>query len=116
MLTGVNPTADDGTVTVTVSYENEMGQVFTQDFYTTLYVNAPMSEDMGMGLDGMEGAIRLQPEEESLKDKLMALPLWARIVIPGAILLILIGIAGAVISKIKKKKRKKELETDYLDD
>ena len=116
MLTGVNPTADDGTVTVTVTYENEMGQVFSQDFYTTLYVNAPMSGDMGLGLDGMEGAIRLEPEKEGLADKFMALPLWARIMIPAALLLILVGVAGAVVSRIKKKKRKKELETDYLDD
>ncbi|MCR4658279.1 MAG: hypothetical protein K5770_18920 [Lachnospiraceae bacterium] len=116
MLTGVNPTMDDGNVTVTVSYENEMGQVFTQDFETTLYVNPPMGVDGGM--DGMEGAIRPMPEPEgfSLTSFIETLPLWAKIAIPIALVLIIIGIIGGIVSHRKKKKRQKELEVDYLDD
>ncbi|HAG69810.1 MAG TPA: hypothetical protein DCL38_07545 [Lachnospiraceae bacterium] len=112
MLTGVNPTTDDGTITVTVSYENERGQVFSEDFYTTLYVNPPMTEDMGMM--GMEGDISLEAESPGFSAA--ALPLWIKIAVPAAVLLILIGLVGAIISRRRKKKRQKELETDYLDD
>ncbi len=119
MLTGINPTTDDGTVKVTVSYENDMGEIFSEDFNTTLYVNPPMGEfgvggEDGMG--GMEAAIRTDPNQNKFSmETIKNLPLWAKIAIPIGIFIIVTGVIGAIISGIRKRKRKKELQIEELD-
>lgn len=108
MVTGAAPTADDGTVTVTVSYENEAGQVFSENFETSLYVNEPISDGMEAGLLEM-GDAAMAPQNTGL-------PLWAKIVIPVAGVAIAATAAALIVRSRKKKKKNKGFEIEDLDD
>lgn len=108
MVTGAAPTADDGTITVTVSYENEAGQVFSEDFETTLYVNEPLS-------DGMEAGL-LEMEDTAMVPQNTGLPLWAKIAIPVVGVIIVAVIVVLIVRSKKKKKKNKAFEIEDLDD
>ncbi len=106
MVTGAAPTTDDGMVAVTISYENEAGEVRSEEYETTLYVNEPFVEEMpddliDMNMDDMEPA---------------GLPLWAKIVIPAAAVLVISGAVLLILRKRNKKKKQLEFEIEDLED
>lgn len=53
MLTGAAPTMDDGIVKLEISYEDDAGNVTTEEKEITLFVTEPMMDDMMMGDDMM---------------------------------------------------------------
>lgn len=53
MLTGASATMDDGTIVMEISYEDEAGNVTTQEKTITLFVNEVYMDDMMMGDDMM---------------------------------------------------------------
>ncbi|MCR4923792.1 MAG: hypothetical protein K5931_07270 [Lachnospiraceae bacterium] len=106
MITGDAPSEGEGELSVTVSYENESGQVFSQDFPANLYINPELiDEELDLA---MEGVIAPQGGENS------KIPLWAKIAIPIAGGIVIIGVIGAVIAK-KKKKKKAEADLEDFD-
>ncbi|MCR4741037.1 MAG: hypothetical protein K5886_12365 [Lachnospiraceae bacterium] len=115
MINAESQTLDDGTIYVTVSYEDERGTVTSQDFPATLYVTPPLEEDMGDGLL-MDAAIR-PPEEQKtgLSGFLSSVPLWAKITVPIALIIVILGIVGGILAGRKKKKKTRELEIEDLD-
>lgn len=106
MVTGAAPTMDDGSITVTVSYENEAGEVQSEDFETTLYVTEPFAEPMPDDLmDMSEGD--MQPA---------GLPRWSKIVIPAVIVIAIAGVVFLILLQKKKKKKNQDLTIEDLDD
>lgn len=101
MVTGTTPTQDDGTVKVVVSYEDDTGKEFTQDFTTTLYVSEPMMEEM------------MPMEEEPVKT---GFPRWILIVIIVAVVLIAVIVIVVVLINKKKKKKEAQLLIEDLDE
>ena len=95
MLTGAAPTMDDGTISVSISYENVNGEVFTSDQSIHLMVTEPMND-----FDGMDDASAMPTEEPGFFQK-YKLPLLA-----GAVVF-LAGLA-LIIRKLHKKKQEKE--------
>ncbi|NLG05466.1 MAG: hypothetical protein GX567_16835 [Clostridia bacterium] len=93
MVTGAAATQDDGTLKVIVSYEDDTGKEFSEEFSTTLYVSEPMMEEP------------MPMEEEVVKP---AFPRWAIIVI--VIVVVLIAVIVIVTLLLRKKKKKKEAQ------
>ena len=63
MLTGAAPTMDDGIVKLEISYEDDAGNVTTEEKEITLFVNEAMMDDMMMGDDMMGGDMMMEGEE-----------------------------------------------------
>lgn len=95
MLTGAAPTMDDGTISVSISYENVNGEVFTSDQSINLMVTEPVND-----FDGMDGADAMPTEEPGFFQK-YKLPLLAGAVIFAALL-------ALIIRRLHKKKQEKE--------
>ncbi len=92
MITGSSPTTDDGTINLTITYEDINGEQSTQDQTINLYVTEAMEEDYSM--DDYDTEIT----EPSPVDKYK---------IPGGIAaLLIVGATAFVI--IRKKKKAKE--------
>ena len=96
MITGTSPTMDDGTIRVTISYEDINGETSTQEETINLYVTEDIPEEFE----------RVYPEEDNVK----ASPLDS-FKLPGAILAGVLG-AAATILFIRKKKKEKEQKQD----
>lgn len=95
MLTGAAPTMDDGTISVSISYENVNGEVFTSDQSINLMVTEPVND-----FDGMDGADAMPTEEPGFFQK-YKLPLLA-----GAV--IFVALLALIIRRLHKKKQEKE--------
>ncbi len=103
MVTGAQPTMDDGKIKVIVSYEDDTGKVFEQEFPTELFVSEAMEEmDMGMGMEEM-------PMEE---EQSTGFPIWLIIVIA----VVVVAAVVVVIIVLKKKKKKKQQEQLLIED
>lgn len=104
MITGAAATADDGFVKAIVYYEDDAGNVYTQESEFTLWVyedsyeDEMMYEDMMIEESGGSGAIG--------------------IIVTVIVLLVIGGVVTAIIliKKNKKKKEQMELEADLDED
>lgn len=107
MLTGAAATMDDGTVKLEISYEDDAGNVTTEEKTITLFVNEAMMDDMMMGGDMMGGDMMgdgMMPEGEGGgKPKTGLIVSIAAVVVAAAI-------AGFVIFLKLRKKKKAALE------
>ena len=104
MVTGVQPTMDDGAIKVLVSYEDDTGKVFEQEFATELFVNEAME---AMDMDMME-----IPEEQPQKNS----PIWLIGIIAGVVIITAIIVFVTIKNKKKKKKEEQLLIEDLSDD
>ena len=106
MLTGSAPTMDDGIVKLEISYEDDAGNVTTEEKEITLFVSEAFMEDMYMGdMDMMEGEM-MEGEEGGSKTKLIVGIVAAVIVVAAAGL--------TIFFKIRKKKRAAAVEAAEL--
>ena len=93
MVKGKKETADDGKLTMTMSYENEEGETFTEQKEFQLMV---MPEETPEDMDAM------MPEEEE-SGKGLPFPL---------IVVLVLLVVGAVVTVIVLKQRKKKKDKD----
>lgn len=111
MLTGIAPTMDDGTVIMEISYEDDAGNVTTEEKTITLFVTEMVMDDM---MDGgmMDGDMLI--EGEGAPPKGLAVKFIVGIVAAGVIA---VGVIGLIIFLlIRKKKRAAALLADELSD
>ena len=110
MVMGAAPTEDDGKVMVIISYENESGDVFTEEKELTLFVTEDMS-DMGE----MEA---WNPEDELPKEKggFPSELLNQQKLLPAALAIIVILAAVIVVMAVKRRREKAALEADEDED
>lgn len=105
MVDGIAPTMDDGKVKIIISYEDDAGNVSTQEKEIELFVTEEMPMDPGM--NGMDDGMGMPEEEPKSKTGLI-------IGIAAAVIAVIVVIV--VIVKLRKKKKKaKELAEDLLD-
>ncbi len=96
MLTGAAATMDDGTVVMEISYEDEAGNVTTQEKTITLFVSEVFMDDMMMG-DMMGDDMMMGEEQQEPKKGLIAG------IVAGVIVIAVVGIV--VFVKLRKKKK-----------
>ncbi len=118
MLTGVAATMDDGKIPITISYEDENGNVSTVSKELSLYVSEPLPEDFDWGMEAgnmenvdMEGG-------NSLKDRFLALSMPLRIVCVVVAVAAVAVMSAVVVKIVKKRKSKKQqrAEEEGIDD
>lgn len=107
MLTGASATMDDGTIVMEISYEDEAGNVTTQEKTITLFVNEVFMDDMMMG-DDMMGDDFMMEEEQGPKKGLIIGIVAASVVVAVGILVVFLKIS-------KKKKAAKALAEEIAD-
>lgn len=105
MVTGNQATMDDGLVNILVSYEDETGKVFEQEFTTELFVSEAMMEDMDMGM-----------EEMPMEEEQSGFPMWIIFVIVGVVVVAVVVVIIVLKKKSKKKKQAQLLIEDLSDD
>lgn len=103
MIEGAAATMDDGTVKAIISYEDDAGNVSTQEETFTLYVSEESYDDFDYS--------DMPVEEESGSSHV-------GLIIAIVVIVIIATIVATVIilKKRKKKKEQKELEDELLDD
>lgn len=101
MLTGSAPTMDEGIVKVEISYEDDAGNVTTQEKEITLFVSEAYMEDMMF--DDMMGDDMMMGDEEGGKPKTG--------LIVGIVLTVVVLVAAGLIVFLKLRKKKKEALT-----
>ena len=103
MVTGAAPTMDDGTVTIELSYEDDAGNITTEERTITLFVNEEVFEDMFME------DMYMEPMEE---------PKSHTGLIVGIVIGILVaaGVGIYVFIRIRKKKMAAKLLEEDLKD
>ena len=108
MLTGQTATMDDGIVKLEISYEDDAGNVTTEEKEITLFVNEPMMDDMMMGDDGMMGGDMMMDDGEGGNPKTG--------IIVGSVsgAVVLAGVGLGVSLKLRKKKKAALLEAQEL--
>lgn len=106
MVDGAAPTMDDGKVKILISYEDDAGNISTQEKEIELFVTEEVAMDPGMGemSDGME-----MTAEEPQSNKGMMIGIAAA----AAVVVILVAVV--LLNRRKKKKHAKELAEDLLD-
>lgn len=118
MITGENPTQDEGKVKVIISYEDENGEVTEVEKELTLFVTEPMMEEEWMmeGMEGMDGMEDMETGAGGLAGW-MEDPIKKKLLIGGGAALaaaVIIG-ATAFIKHRRRKKQQKE-EEEGIDD
>ena len=103
MIEGAAATMDDGTVKAIISYEDDAGNVSTQEETFTLYVSEESYDDFDYS--------DMPVEEESGSSHVGLIIAIVVIVIIAAVVATVI-----ILKKRKKKKEQKELEDELLDD
>jgi len=105
MILGTAPTADDGMINLTITYEDENGVVTPVEKELQLFVSEPMPmEDMFMDM-GMDDMMMPEPEPTMMdKVKQYALPLGAAAV----------AVLGGFVFFIRRKKKKAGMEDEIL--
>lgn len=98
MLKGTQPTAGPEPVKMTMSYENEEGEVSTEEKELMLEVTEVVEEDMGADM----------PIEEESKGSLPIIPIIIVIIVAAAIA------AAVIILKKRKKKMRMGEEEEFL--
>lgn len=109
MVTGIAATMDEGYITAVIAYENEKGEVFTQEKEIQLYVTEPYVPDM----DFDEDMIWDEPIEETSAQP--ALPYWLIFAVAGVVAAI--GVVAVIVIIVKHRKRKKleeEVDNDEI--
>lgn len=96
MLTGASATMDDGTIVMEISYEDEAGNVTTQEKTITLFVNEVYMDDMMMG-DDMMGDDMMMEEGQGPNKGLIAGIVVACVVAAVTVLVVFL--------KLRKKKK-----------
>lgn len=108
MLTGSSATMDDGTIVMEISYEDEAGNVTTQEKTITLFVSEGYMDDMMMNDMMMDDMMMMEEEQGSSKTGLI-------IGIAAAVVVIAV-VALAVFLKLRKKKKAaRELAAELAD-
>ena len=108
MVTGAAPTEDEGKVKVLISYEDEAGDVYTEEKEMTLYV----LEDMSSMEDIDAGMFEEMPEEQEKGGLAAFLEMNQQRLLPGALAVILILVIVIVIMAVKHRRAKTEMESD----
>lgn len=109
MLTGVAPTTDDGTIHISIAYEDENGQPAEPvEKELTLMVTEAVEEDWGMDMEA-DPALAEPAENPSFWDKYKIV-----ILAGGAVVLLLVLLKVRAVRK--KKKAEKEDEDDIEDE
>ncbi len=96
MLTGAAATMDDGTIVMEISYEDEAGNVTTQEKTITLLVNEVFMDDMMMEGDMMGGDMMMEEEQGPKKGLIIGL-VAASVIVVVAVLVVFL--------KLRKKKK-----------
>ena len=107
-MTGTAPTADEGKIKVTISYEDENGEISEEHKEMNLFVSDPMpaeDEMMGGGMD------ELPMEEPGFLEK------YSSVLLPvslGAVAVLTLILAGIAVRSRKRRKEQEEQEDDEL--
>lgn len=111
LVTGANVTMDDGTIIVRVSYEDEAGASYSQDYTTNIRVNS-LEPPAGLQLMDMgeESGMRVPVEKES------SIPKWLIPVVIIVAAIIIIVITVSIVRSNKKKKSAGGLSIEDLED
>lgn len=108
MVTGTAPTADEGKIKVTISYEDENGEVSKEQKEMNLFVSEPMPLEDDLMNEGMED---FPVEEPGFLEKYSSVLLPASLGAVAVLTMILVGIA---VRSRKRRKEQEELEDDEL--
>lgn len=108
MVTGAAPTADEGKIKVTISYEDENGEVSKEQKEMSLFVSEPMPLEDDLMNEGMED---FPVEEPGFLDKYSSVLLPVSLGAVAVLTMILVGIA---VRSRKRRKEQEELEDDEL--
>lgn len=106
MLSAVAPTADDGTVVAEISYEDENGNVSTEEKTFNLMVTEAMDDFGGMDPSMMEP----MPEEPAGNPVLN----WVKAHV--AVVVVCVLVLAAVVLIVLKRRKKKKLEKSMQED
>lgn len=104
MISGIAPTADDGKIKITISYEDENGEVSEVEKEMNLLVTEPVEEPADM--DAMADTEEMMPEEPSAFSKYK----WP--ILLGAVS----AAAGGTAVYRRRKAKKKAQEEEDIDD
>lgn len=104
-VTGQAATADDGTVKLLISYEDEAGEAQVIEKTINLIVSEAASDDLGTG-DFIEEDMEYEEEGNSISGYIIA----------AVGILAIVVIVVVIIRKKKKKKAQLLLEDEFLDD
>ncbi len=109
MLIGMAPTADDGKVKAVISYEDENGEVYTEERELVLFVSEDMSAMEDMNMQDFQD---VPAEEAGFLEK------YQKVLIPASFAVILILAAVIVVLAVRERRRKKAQaqEEELLDD
>lgn len=106
MVTGVAATMDEGYIKAVISFENEKGEVFTQEKEIQLWVTEPYIPDTGDDMN-WDDVPAIEPEAKS------GLPLWLLLAAAGGVAAVGLVVVSVVIVRHKKrKKQEEEIEDD----
>ena len=109
MLTGIAPTMDDGKIRTIITYEDENGEVSSEEKELMLFVSEDTSsmEDMNMG----------EPEQMPMEEPGF-LEKHQKVLLPAAIAVIVILSAVLAVLLIKERRRRKQRqqEEELLED
>lgn len=108
MVTGTAPTADEGKIKVTISYEDENGEVSKEQKEMSLFVSEPMPLEDDLMNEGMED---FPVEEPGFLEK------YSSILLPvslGAVAVLTTILVGIAVRSRKRRKEQEELEDDEL--
>lgn len=112
MVTGIAATMDEGYITAVISYENEKGEIFTQEKEIQLWVSEPYFPEMDMGMEGdiyWEDMEVMEPEVQS------GLPVGMIIAAVGGVLGVgLIVVIVIIVKHRKRKKQEEEIDDDEI--
>ena len=108
MVTGAAPTADEGKIKVTISYEDENGEVSKEQKEMSLFVSEPMPLEDDLMNEGMED---FPVEEPGFLEKYSSVLLPVSLGAVAVLTMILVGIA---VRSRKRRKEQEELEDDEL--
>ncbi len=108
MVTGMAPTEDEGKVKVLISYEDEAGNIFTEEKEMMLYV----TEDMSFMEDVDAGMFEEMPEDEKTGFLADFLGKYQDKLLPVAMAVILVLVIVIAAMAIKQRRAKAELESD----
>lgn len=108
MVTGTAPTADEGKIKVTISYEDENGEVSKEQKEMSLFVSEPMPLEDDLMNEGMED---FPVEEPGFLEKYSSVLLPVSLGAVAVLTMILVGIA---VRSRKRRKEQEVLEDDEL--
>lgn len=102
MVSGIAPTADEGKVKITITYEDENGEMESVEKEMSLFVNEDLSMGMGDVEAGDFGDYPMEPPSffQTYKNWIFA----------GAALVVVLAAGAAILLRKKKKASRKEEE------